>query len=315
MAFEPNKHPMDHDAGTCDIDESLVSLELPLHPPLSAILPLHQLEGYLATLPDHEGHDDDTENDNTLNASHQQQPYRQHQNHHHQYHRRRNPREQRETEILQVADFLYGNMLASALKLLDDAPSWITKITAATSQRSLFLVKSSTSAYNRFRGAVLRTNNANGTPSSLSSAQQQQQQPQQQQQQPSSYLCLVPSPQRGMPTRDPTCPTKDLPVSSLSNSIYYCSCRAFYENTRHAHNAMTGFVSAKGGGGGGGTAVVSPPRATDDNISPIGTTCGTSLCKHLLAVLLLPHLHVPTSELTVLSEADFANLILERISR
>jgi hypothetical protein len=53
-----------------------------------------------------------------------------------------------EDEILQVADFLYGNMLTGSLTLLDASESMITRLTAAPSNRSLYLVKgSSTNEY------------------------------------------------------------------------------------------------------------------------------------------------------------------------
>jgi hypothetical protein len=57
--------------------------------------------------------------------------------------------EERQQEILQVADFLYGNMLTSAMSLLDASERMITKVTATPSNRTLHLVQGSTTPSNR----------------------------------------------------------------------------------------------------------------------------------------------------------------------
>ena len=93
-------------------------------PPQIILNPLFQLEDYLQSLED-ENHDPSSTTKTTTTAVN----------------------EDRQDEILHVAEFLYGEKpLASALHFLDAADTTITKISAKNNHRSLYLVSSSSSS-------------------------------------------------------------------------------------------------------------------------------------------------------------------------
>jgi hypothetical protein len=147
-------------------------------------------------------------------------------------------RQKKEDGILRTVYFLYGKTLESALPILD-ASAYVTTIThllSIPSQRSLYLVKGSSSySKSRYRrGKSIKE---------------------------VSYLCLVPR------------TTDDLP-------IYYCSCRSFLERTRPA-SAVSG---------------------------------GAVLCKHLLAIRLMPALGLKPSLVETMSDTEFSKIILQRMN-
>jgi hypothetical protein len=65
---------------------------------------------------------------------------------------------------------------------------------------------------------------------------------------------------------------------NAQSSVYYCSCRSFLEKSRNSNTH--------------------------------GAAC---LCKHLLALQLMPTLHVEGSVIETVSDEEFGNLILNRI--
>ena len=77
------------------------------------------------------------------------------------------------------------------------------------------------------------------------------------------------------------------------SQVGYCSCRSFYEKTTKS------------------TSFFNSTRATStaNHKAPPPTV---SLCKHLLALKLLPYLQVPIRQLTTATEEEFANLVLDR---
>jgi hypothetical protein len=147
-------------------------------------------------------------------------------------------RQKKEDEILRTVYFLYGKTLESALPILDASTyaTTITHLLSIPSQRSLYLVKGS-SSYSKSRYRRRKTIKE------------------------VSYLCLVPR------------TTDDLP-------IYYCSCRSFLERTRPA-SAVSG---------------------------------GAVLCKHLLAIRLMPALGLKPSLVETMSDTEFSKVILQRMT-
>ena len=182
-------------------------------------------------------------------------------------------------------------MLTSALTILDSAPNLITQVTAATSKRSLYLVKAS-SNQNRKK---YRSSRNETSPSSTNT--------------PTSYICLIPP---GRPSRTPPqlSSGNQHPLSSSSGLIYFCSCRSFLENTKNSWNTTMTMMNI---------SAAAPSTSQGRNGSSIridesSTSCtrGVALCKHLLALVLRPYLHVPCAQLTVVSDEDFATLVLDR---
>ena len=97
------------------------------------------------------------------------------------------------------------------------------------------------------------------------------------QQQDSHYLCILPANNQ----HDATTST------STGSSIYYCSCRSFLEKNRSnssSHGATT-FATAT-----------------------------VSLCKHLLALKLMPVLGWTCSTIHFTSEEEFSHALLQRLS-
>jgi hypothetical protein len=165
------------------------STELPSAPPHVLNQPLMQLEDYLLSL------GDSNQESSSLQDRHD--------------------------EILIVAEFLYGsNLLTAALTLLDSCESMVTKL-AASSHRSLYLVKGKDSY----------------------------------------YMCFC------------------------EPHLHYCSCRSFLEKTTKSSNSKT-------------------------SSSSNNTT--TELCKHLLALKLVPHLNIAFPQITTVTDEEFATLVLDR---
>jgi hypothetical protein len=71
-----------------------------------------------------------------------------------------------------------------------------------------------------------------------------------------------------------------LSFDNSQSSVYYCSCRSFLEKSRNSNT---------------------------------GTHGAACLCKHLLALQLMPALHVKGSVIETVSDEEFGNLILNRI--
>jgi hypothetical protein len=139
--------------------------------------------------------------------------------------------QQQEDDIICAVDFLYGKTTEGALTILDAAGS-ISKVVSATSQRSVYLVKGSSSFASRGKG---RTSSSEDT-----------------------YLCIIPQ-------------------SSDELPIYFCSCRSFLERNRHPTNE---------------------------------SSC---LCKHLLALRLMPVLQVQPVLVETASDDEFSNMLMQRI--
>jgi len=93
---------------------------------------------------------------------------------------------------------------------------------------------------------------------------------------PSDYLCLL--------------PTK--PLSSSSPSFYFCSCRSFFEKSRAAWSVRHTNHQTSG-------------TAASGRSSP-------SLCKHLLALKLMPLFRVQCSVTKLISDEEFCRVILSR---
>eukprot|EP00536_Pseudo-nitzschia_multiseries_P003389 jgi/Psemu1/284391/fgenesh1_pg.52_\ len=102
--------------------------------------------------------------------------------------------------------------------------------------------------------------------------------------------------------------------------LRYCSCRSFLEKSTRKASAL---ASANGGGGGGagsGNGNRYHEYCNDENYQD-----GPPVCKHLLALFLLPHLVAASTgnncnvnnycsqELKSVTEEDFATLILNRV--
>lgn len=143
-------------------------------------------------------------------------------------------------DILRTADFLFGSTLDGALALLDGDPTeQITQLVSLRSNRSTYLVKG-LSLHRRNSGASRVRND-------------------------SCYLCMV-----------PTSSNIDVTAGYGDSSLYYCSCRSFFERCR----AMTS---------------------------------GPILCKHLLAIKLAAILKIEYPILEVNSEKEYGELILQHI--
>ena len=238
-------------------------------PPWTVTLPLHQLEDYLRSLAD----DDNGEaaeprtEDSTLTSA-CATPNRS--SHHLQ---------DKQDKILHVADFLFGNMLNSALMLFDSSQPMITKVTAAPSNRSIYLVKASSSS----------SSNYHRTPRSSPGT-------------PSYYQCIFPEIPSSKHDGNNTTISNN---NNRSSSIYYCSCRSFYVNSRSSMAAVATMVATKSSND------KTKRNGEDSSFSGEGTG-DLSICKHLLALMLMPHLQVPYQHLTLSSEEEFASLVLDR---
>jgi hypothetical protein len=113
--------------------------------------------------------------------------------------KRQQQEDRRRDEILRTADFLFGgSILEGALAVLDSGESLVTRVVSISSQRSLYLVKGSSSS------SQARSQQQAYGSSSLPAAEY--------------YLCLVPN--------------ENEALQRSSSSIFYCSCRSFLERSR-----------------------------------------------------------------------------------
>ena len=162
----------------------------------------------------------------------------------------------RQDEILQTVDFLYGSALDGALSVLESFSNYVSGPTSSavatavtrlqSPHRSLYTVSASTTTARGGRGGP--------------SWHQHQQQ-----QDSCCYLCIIPAENN-----------HDHPEDS-DTGIYYCSCRSFLEKCR----------STSSGGG--------------------------SLCKHLLALKLMPFLGLTCPTVRLASEEELSRALLQRL--
>lgn len=148
----------------------------------------------------------------------------------------------RHVKVLRVAHFLFGNMLLSALEVLQD--QMITRVYSIPSKRQCFLVKCKKSNSSR------KNNHNHNNDESTSN----------------SYFCILPA-------ISPRTHQKD----HHHHDIQYCSCRSFLENSK-ASSAPKQF-----------------------------------LCKHLLALKLMPALQHPYNIIETVSDDAFSTFVLSRI--
>mmetsp|Transcript_3463 Transcript_3463/g.9697 ORF Transcript_3463/g.9697 Transcript_3463/m.9697 type:complete len:264 (+) Transcript_3463:421-1212(+) len=211
-------------------------------------------------------------------------------------------------ELLSVAEFLFGHKtLSSALAIVDSRRSLITKITAP-SGRFLHAIRSSSSATaiasaSAVNEACLQhTNNTMQTiPATLRERSATRKGDEQ------YYLCLLSSPPQSSQHKH------KLPLR-------YCSCRSFLEKSTKRASSLSSARIASGAGFRNGYH----HHNNDENYQD-----GPPVCKHLLALFLLPHLTSGDSstsqgygnnsynnccqEIRSVSEEDFASLILNRV--
>ena len=237
-------------------------------PPWTVTLPLHQLEDFLRSLADDNGGGTEPRTEDGTLTSAGTTPNRS--SHHLQ---------DRQDKILHVADFLFGNMLNSALMLFDSSQTMITKVTAAPSNRSIYLVKASSSSSSNFHRTP-RTGPAT----------------------PSYYQCILPEIKSSKHDGNDTTNSNN---NDRCSSIYYCSCRSFYENSKSSMAAVATMVATKSSNN-------NTKRTGEDRSFSGEGTGDLSICKHLLALMLMPHLQVPFQHLTLSSEEEFASLVLDR---
>lgn len=130
-------------------------------------------------------------------------------------------------DIFRVGDFLFGTTFEGAIAILDAAESLITRVISAPSQRTAFLVTSSSGK------------------------------------QVATYLCLLPQSSK-----------EGNQIATTTSCTYYCSCRSFLEkNARSLH---------------------------------------FQLCKHLLAITILPHVGVQCKTIETLTDQEFGRVLVSR---
>jgi hypothetical protein len=195
--------------------------------------------------------------------------------------------ERRQDEVLRLVDFLYGSTtVEGALAILDNNAmvrdnTIITRVISQSSQRSLFLVKAAAASASHKRRK-------------LPLPQHQHHYQQQCNDDSNYYLCLL-------PPHDDAENHQDEPLTAAAFlPVYYCSCRSFLEkNSRY--NGCTTTSSRRDG---------TWSNNSNHSHSP-------NLCKHLLALRLMPALQicaaaaVTTTE--TVSDYDFSEIILNRL--
>lgn len=146
-------------------------------------------------------------------------------------------------DLIRTITFMYGKTFDAAAVVLDSCETHrtVSCVTSATSRRSLYLVKGS-SSYRRSEKVKGRRDAKTKN---------------------SSYLCIMPS------------STSDIP-------IYFCSCRSFLERSRTASSGRRG--------------------------------PGGALCKHLLAIRLMPFFGLKPSTIETLSDEEFARVVTCHLS-
>lgn len=103
-------------------------------------------------------------------------------------------------------------------------------------------------------------------------------------QQDTCYLCILPE-------TKPNLQQEDFPAHNNNNyDMYYCSCRSFLERSRCS--TQTGAATS----------------------TTTATTIGGAICKHLLALKLMPVLGMTPSVMEFGSEEEFSRAVLQRLS-
>ena len=227
-------------------------------------------------------------------------------------------------ELLSVAEFIFGHKtLSSALAIVDSRHSLITKL-VAPSGRFVHVIRSSSSSGVATAGILLQHangNNANANNANTNTAQAMlamlhETNNSNHNEDDEYYLCLL-SPSQSSRSRPP---------------LRYCSCRSFLEKSNKKALALASISSQ---GGTTRTGCHSYNFSNDESLRD-----GPPVCKHLLALFLLPRLvaastatttttvnkHTQTQtnnsnntsyyccqEIKSVTEEDFASLILHRI--
>lgn len=222
-------------------------------------------------------------------------------------------------DLLRAADFLFGSnppvgaahnnhhhatgLLDGALALLDacvaggdhevaadgtnqtthgqpsssSSSSLITRAVSLPSQRSIYLVQGGSTKSSSNNNKRRRLQNHYQDQHSLVDADSGP-----------YYLCLFPD---------------DDPVdgNNEDSHCYYCSCRSFYDRSTRQLAPLSSSSS------------IGVPSTTVGILPTATTTTTTVLCKHLLALVLRPHLDVPVRLLELSTDEEFGNYVLERI--
>jgi hypothetical protein len=159
--------------------------------------------------------------------------------------------------------------------------SLITRAVARPSQRSIYLVQggsTKSSSSNKRRRQNHNPYQDHHHHSSAADAESES---------GPHYLCFVPDEDR-----------VDGNDGDSSGCCYYCSCRSFHD--RSARQLAPVAPSSN-------TLSAAPPNV------PAATAATTVLCKHLLALVLRPHLDVPIRVLEFGTDEEFGNYVLDRI--
>jgi hypothetical protein len=199
-------------------------------------------------------------------------------------------------ELLSVAEFLFGQKaLTAALAIVDSRRSLITKL-VAPSGRSIHLVMSSSSSSSKTMATDTSDRNMAMNMNRNGNRWGGGGE--------DSYLCLL-SPSQS---------------SRLLPPLRYCSCRSFLEKSTKRAATLSSLRTSSAHGN---------TNSNDENFHD-----GPPVCKHLLAVFLLPHLaaasasalvasvpsrsyqnyhHYSYPEIKSITEKEFAGFILDRV--
>ena len=217
-------------------------------------------------------------------------------------------------QLLNVVATLYPNIFPGAMAILDSAPGGITQIVSkSTPHRTIMLVAASATGKKRKRsrskGYYSTTTNTNthhspthanaGAPTE--GTHQASPLPPISRKGPSHYFCKVPLLENddhnygplGQNSSEESIAISPNPPSLFSNphnNLYFCSCRSFYDKNLRI-----------------------PPNTAPPSHDHQEHQHRPVLCKHLLALLLLPSLDVTPARLEMRSEKDFTDLIVSRM--
>ena len=181
----------------------------------------------------------------------------------------------RQDEILQTVEFLYGSALDGALSVLDSTTSSVPGRSS-----SVTAAPPIASTVTRFQSPqrslyMVAASSVRGRAAAAAGLSTAVRQ------QDSYYLCILPADNQHDTTTNSS--------TSTGSSIYYCSCRSFLEKSRsNSSNSSHGATTL--------------------------ATAGVSLCKHLLALKLMPVLGWTCSTIHFTSEEEFSHALLQRLS-
>ena len=241
------------------------------------------------------------------------------------------PRSQSEIDqILQVVDTLFGSvgrggnnqqsslssssssssLVEGALCILDAAETNITRVVSLSSRRSMYLVRSSSTSSNK--NTSYRHRNHDNQQQALqqqdSKRQQQAEQPQVSTSTSTATMTTPLLPSIPCATSSPLynfCFLPDTSVSaqdfSLNDSLlFYCSCPYHFDQTCRRQSSQSSSSSET-------------RSTTKDHYDQQDSNSGTIVCKHLLALLLVPALGIQTALLELPNDHQFGELIMGRI--